>query len=172
MCEKIRIYGDKILNTQSQEVKDFSEVKKLIPEMVQIMKECKGVGLAAPQIGVPLKLFIVNMELLEMGKGVREFLNPRLIYYEGEEVMEEGCLSLPGLYLELPRPSKVVMEYTGIDGKLRTVTAHNLFARVLLHEYDHINGILIVDRLPEKEKNLMIAKWRRLWKKMKKESSG
>lgn len=170
MCEKIRVYGDKILNKEAKEVEDFLEAQKLIQEMVIVMKECRGLGLAAPQIGKPLKLFIIDMELLGIGKGIKEFLNPRLVYYEGEEIMEEGCLSLPGLYLEIPRPAKVVMEYTGLDGDLKTISAENLFARVLLHEYDHINGILIVDRLPETERSIMIAKWRKLWKKMKEEN--
>ena len=172
MYNRVRVYGDKVLNKKCDEVRDVKMIRELIPEMTEVMKGLNGLGLAAPQIGKPLQFFIVNMEVLEKGKGIKEFLNPRLIYYEGEEVMEEGCLSLPGLYVELPRPSKVVMEYMDIDMKKRVINAEGLFARVLLHEYDHVNGILIVDRLSEKEKKIMIAKWRRLWREMKKQNSG
>jgi|Deesub1362B_J571_1020462.scaffolds.fasta_scaffold00088_46 peptide deformylase len=172
MNNKIRIYGDRVLGIKAREVGNPDEVKGFIPEMVSIMKELKGLGLAAPQIGKAFQVFIVDLELLEKGKGVKEFINPRLIYYEGEEIFEEGCLSMPGLYLEIPRPSKVVIEYFDMDMKINRMEAEGLFARVLLHEYDHVNGILIVDRLPEKEKKIMIAKWRKLWREMQKENSG
>ncbi len=161
-----------MLGIKAKKVENPDEVREFIPEMMSIMKGLKGLGLAAPQIGEPFQLFIVNLDLLQKGKGVKEFINPTLIYYEGEEIFEEGCLSVPGLYLEIPRPSKVVMEYFDMDMKIKRLEAEGLFARVLLHEYDHVNGILIVDRLPEKEKKIMVAKWRRLWKEMQKENSG
>lgn len=170
MRNKIRIYGDKVLKIKGKPVENVEDVRNIIPQMIEVMKEYNGLGLAASQIGKPLQLFIINMELLEEGKGIKEFLNPKLLYYEGEEVMEEGCLSMPGLYLEIPRPFKVVMEYMDLSLNKSVVEAKGLFARVLLHEYDHINGILIVDRLPEKEKKITIAKWRKTWREMKKEN--
>lgn len=172
MKNKIKVYGNRVLGEKARKVGNPDEIKEFIPEMMSIMRELKGLGLAAPQIGKPFQLFIVDLKLLEKGKGVKEFINPRLIYYEGEEIIEEGCLSMPGLYLEIPRPSKVVMEYFDMDMKINRIEAEGLFARVLLHEYDHVNGILIVDRLPEKEKKIMVAKWRKLWREMQKENSG
>ncbi len=164
MHSKIKIYGEKVLRMKGEEVKDGEEVKGLIYEMKEILKEIRGFGLAAHQVGKPLNLFIVNFDLIEKGRGIKEFINPKLLYYEDEEVMEEGCLSIPELFIEIKRPKRIVMEYYDLDMKKNIIEAEELTARVLLHEYDHINGILIFDRLPENERKIVIARWKKLWK--------
>lgn len=164
MRGKIKIYGEKVLRIKGKEVKNGEEVKRLVLEMEEILKEIKGFGLAAHQVGEPLNLFIVNFDLIEKGKGMKEFINPKLLYYEDEEIMEEGCLSIPELFIEIRRPRKIVMEYYDLDMKKNIINAEGLTARVLLHEYDHINGILIFDRLPEHEKKIVIARWKKLWR--------
>ena len=171
MHSKIKIYGEKVLRMKGEEVKDGGKVKELVLEMEEILREIKGFGLAAHQIGKPLNLFIVNFDLIEKGKGIKEFINPKLLYYEDEEIMEEGCLSIPELFVEIRRPKKIVMEYYDLDMKKNIINADGLTARVLLHEYDHINGILIFDRLPEEEKKIAVAKWKKLWKEKEKRSS-
>jgi len=170
MRNKIKIYGEKVLKMKGEDVKNVEEVKDIIFEMELILKEVNALGLAAHQIGKPLNLFIVNFDLFENGKGIKEFINPKLLYYEGEEIMEEGCLSIPEFYIEIPRPKKVFMEFFDLNMNKNFITAEGLLARVLLHEYDHINGILIFDRLKEDERKIMIARWKRLWKKKKEEN--
>ncbi len=165
MKNKIKIYGEKVLRMKGEDVKNGEEVKDIVSEMMVILKEINGLGLAAHQIGKPLNLFIVNFDLFEKGKGIKEFINPKLLYYEGEETMEEGCLSIPEFYVEIPRPKKIFMEFFDLNMNKNFITAEGLLARVLLHEYDHINGILIFDRLKEDERKIIIAKWKKLWKK-------
>jgi len=167
MQSKIKIYGEKVLRMKGRDVRDGEEVKRLLFEMKEILKEIKGFGLAAHQIGQPLNLFVVNFDLIEKGKGIKEFINPTLVYYEDEEIMEEGCLSIPELFIEIKRPKKIVMEYYDLDMKKNIIDAEGLSARVLLHEYDHINGILIFDRLPQEERKVVIARWKKLWKDKK-----
>jgi peptide deformylase len=120
-------------------------IRRLIDKMVDIMIEQKGVGLAAPQAGVPLRLFIIALD--GSRENVRVYINPT-VKTEGPAVEnEEGCLSVPGIYTKIRRFGKATVTATDIDGKLFTEEADGLYARALQHEFDHIEGITIVNRL-------------------------
>ncbi|NTW30631.1 MAG: peptide deformylase [Candidatus Moranbacteria bacterium] len=119
-----------------------SEVRALVSEMVEAMRVYDGVGLAAPQIGRPIRLFVI-----EVGGRVSVFFNPKIVSYSEEtSVSEEGCLSVPGQYFMIQRPRSITMEYEDTDGKVRSIDAEGFLAVVLQHEYDHLDGILVIDR--------------------------
>ncbi|GAA3825218.1 peptide deformylase [Sphaerisporangium flaviroseum] len=147
---EIRVIGDPVLRTPSEPVTDFDrELRRLIDEMMDVMYAADGVGLAGPQIGVPKTLFVYDAS---GRKG--HVVNPRLVVDDAEEVVdEEGCLSVPGrdtgkpLYAKTPRAAGVTV--TGFDrlGRPVKMKARGLLARCFQHEYDHLQGLLYVDRL-------------------------
>lgn len=133
-----------ILTTKTRRVKDplAAEIQDLIPTMFESMHAAQGLGLAAPQIGVPLRLAVIEI------KGVRYvFVNPTLSSLSREKIVfEEGCLSLPGQWLPIERSEKVTVRYQDERGEDRKLKASGLLAIALQHEVDHLDGILIVDR--------------------------
>ncbi len=165
----IRIYGDPVLKKVSQPITDINgEVVDFSNFMASAMKNAHGIGLAAPQVGRNIRLVTIDREALEIGKGVQVLINPVVKYIEGESVMEEGCLSIPGLYWDVIRPKKVVIQALELTpkGNVREVEieADELYARVILHEIDHLDGILFVDRLPPDERRIAVARWKRRMK--------
>lgn len=123
------------------------EVRTLVSEMVEAMRAYDGVGLAAPQIGRPLRLFVI-----EVGGRVSVFFNPRIVSSSEETcVSEEGCLSVPGQYFMIQRPRSVTMEYEDIDGRKCRMDAEGFLATVLQHEFDHLDGILVIDRFTKQQ---------------------
>ncbi len=162
----IRIYGDPVLKEVSRPVKEINgEIVEFSRRMGEKMLSARGIGLAAPQVGRNIRIITVDLEYLEKGKGVQVLINPVVKFVEGSSTMEEGCLSIPGLYWDIVRPEKVVVQALELtpSGKLREVEieADGLYARVLLHEIDHLEGVLFVDRIPEPERRIAIAKWKR-----------
>jgi peptide deformylase len=141
----IVLYGNEILTRKAETVKDFGpDIKTLVADMHEAMKRGKGIGLAGPQVDKALRLFVTNVE----GDEPRVFINPELILTSPEEVdYEEGCLSLPGLYVDLRRPEFVKIQAWNERGRPFTIEASGLLARVILHENDHLDGILFIDRL-------------------------
>jgi len=142
----IKLYGDQVLRRKSQEVKEINEeIGKLIDNMARLMHRNKGLGLAAPQVGI-LKRVIVA----DVGDGLTSLVNPRIVWRQGRQIMSEGCLSVPGISLEIKRSQEVIVEGLNRDGEKIQLGAVGLLARVLQHEIDHLDGILIVDRVPKK----------------------
>lgn len=138
---KIRTIGDDILRAGTKQVPSVSEYhRKLLSEMARLMYEVSGVGLAAPQIGVDQSLFVADA-----GSGLYKIINPKVIKKEGSQVMEEGCLSVPGVGVKVKRFKKITIEALDQDGKCVVIEAEDLLARVFQHEIDHLNGKLIVD---------------------------
>lgn len=143
------------------------DVKRLIDEMFITLKESNGIGLAAPQIGRNIRLFIVQ---LEENDGM-VFINPEIIRTSDEQCsMEEGCLSIPKVYEKVIRPKDVTLQYMDINGRKQLIQATGLLARVIQHEYDHLNGVLFVDRLEEELKEKAIGKFKKLYGKKKQRS--
>ncbi len=155
-------YGDAILQKKSEDITDItSDIKTLVEEMIETMDACEGIGLAAPQVHHSIRLFVIRTpvededETFEQGE-VKVFINP-IISQPSEETWKasEGCLSIPNIRSEVERPREITVEYTSLEGH----RIHNRFtgweARVIQHEYDHIDGILFIDRLnPEEQSKL------------------
>jgi len=138
----------------------------LITEMKTTMYEANGLGLAAPQVGVNKKLFILDIEqkvekndndevISRMVGKLHVFINPAIIEKEGELIYEEGCLSVPGVYEEVKRAKKVVVEFYDGNFEKKTMIAEGLLSVVIQHEYDHLEGKLFIDRLPIVKRTLV-----------------
>lgn len=126
-----------------------AELRAIVREMFDLMYEARGVGLAANQVDLPVRLFIVNLEA-EPGKGEEMvFLNPVINRPKGQIEMEEGCLSLPGLYARVRRPERVQLSAFNLSGEEVQADLEGMFARVVQHELDHLDGVLFTDRLSE-----------------------
>ncbi len=143
-------YGNEILHRPTIEVRDFDDnLRKLVDEMFKIMKESKGVGLAANQIGVPLRVAVVDVSSAGYeGKAV--LINPVVKSKSKKYYLEdEGCLSVPGLYLPILRHYSISVEYSSLDGRRNIINADGYFAKAIQHEIDHLDGILFVERFEE-----------------------
>jgi len=147
----IKLYGNSVLRKKSREVKEINgDVQKLIDDMAKLMYKNKGLGLAAPQVGI-LKRVIVA----DVGEGLVSLVNPKILWRQGKDTMSEGCLSIPGINLEIKRSKEVIVEGLDREGEKVQLGAVGLLARVLQHEIDHLEGILIVDRVPRKRIKLI-----------------
>jgi len=139
----IRKDEDPILRKKAKQVEKIDDrVKILLEDMKDTMYDADGVGLAAPQVGVLKRIILVDV-----GEGLLEMINPEIVETCGEEIDEEGCLSLPGVNGEVPRPEAVTVKGLNPQGQEIVVEAKNLFARALCHEIDHLNGVLFTDRI-------------------------
>ncbi|MGD1818296.1 MAG: peptide deformylase [Pleomorphochaeta sp.] len=156
---EIYTIGEEILRKKAKKVEKFdSALELLINAMFEKMDEADGVGLAAPQVGVDLRIFVIDDH-----RGVRKaFINPEIIETSMEECsMEEGCLSIPGVYTYLTRSKKVTVQAQDVNGKTFRVEGDDLLARAIQHENDHLNGVLFVDRLDEKTKLKVLKSYER-----------
>jgi peptide deformylase len=140
-------YPAQVLGEPSQAVDKIDDtIRRLVDKMTDMMVELKGVGFAAPQGGVPLRLFIISLD--GSRNNVRVYVNPT-VKGEGPIVEnEEGCLSVPGIYAKIKRYSIATVTATDLDGKTFTEQGDGLYARALQHEFDHIEGVTIVNRMP------------------------
>lgn len=141
----IRTFGDPVLREPARPVESFDEaLRRLAEDMISTMHEAPGVGLAAPQVGRSLRLIVFD---IQDERGPRVLANPVLRDEWGEQIEEEGCLSLPGLYFPVRRSERVWADGFDLDGHGVTIEAEDLLARVLQHEVDHLGGVLFIDRL-------------------------
>lgn len=159
----IRKYGDRVLRGKGKLVEEFGpELKPLFELMERTMIAAKGVGLAAPQIGISKQIAIVNPEPEDDTKLIK-MINPRIVAASKETVkIEEGCLSVPGVRGDVERPEAVTVVYRDENGKERTLEAEGLLARIIQHELDHLNGVLFIDRLSFAKRSLIKAKLKNL----------
>jgi len=142
---KVRKYGDPALRRSAVPVGEVTaEVRRIIADMTETMYDEVGIGLAAPQVGVSLRLIVISDE---EGRGVQALLNPAIVDRSGEVTGEEGCLSIPGVFAPVTRAARVTVEARSVDGKPLTIEARGLRARVLQHEIDHLDGVLFIDRV-------------------------
>lgn len=150
----IRTYGDPVLRQRASEVTEIDgRLKALADDMVQTMYEAPGVGLAAPQVGVQKRLFVYD---LHDDNGPRAIVNPVISDARGEWTYEEGCLSVPGLAWPIVRPKEVHLSGLDLEGNEVSIEADEFEARVYQHELDHLNGVLLIDRLdPDVRKEAM-----------------
>ncbi|MEN6363540.1 MAG: peptide deformylase [Rectinema sp.] len=153
-------FGDPVLEKKASAVERFDEeLSTLIADMFESLKRERGLGLAAPQVGKSLRLFITDVE----DDKPRVFINPEIVQTSPEEVdYEEGCLSFPGLYTNVRRPESVRIQAFGEKGRPFTIEADGLLARVILHENDHLDGKLFIDRLSPVRREKAILHYNRL----------
>ena len=146
-------YGDPILNNKCRSVTDFSNIESIIEDMFDSMYEAEGIGLAANQVGLNMNLFIIDVTHTDEVEATHIFINSKITSRSREKsFFQEGCLSLPGIALDVERPEKIELEYQTIDEKWHKHEFEGLLSRAIQHEMDHLNGIFIVDRVSEVEK--------------------
>lgn len=150
---KVRVYGDPCLQVKSKPVKEVGPVERmLIAAMYETMSACKGVGLAAPQVGINEQIFVVDT-----GKESFAAINPKILKSEGRDIMEEGCLSVPQILVEIKRPKIIWVEFTDEENRFVRAKLSGLPAKVFQHEYDHLQGKLILDYLSPKERQKVLT---------------
>ncbi len=144
----MRLFGDPVLKQRAREVEDVNgSLVALAESMYETMYEAVGMGLAAPQIGVQRRMFTYDT-----GEGPHTIVNPEIVEASGEWVFNEGCLSVPGLHFDIVRPKLVTLRGLGLDGNEIEIEADEKLARVFQHEIDHLDGVLLLDRLEPDER--------------------
>jgi len=137
------------------------ELRALMDDMLETMYAAPGIGLAAPQIGVPLRVIVIDLSVGEKSGQLIKLINPQIVEKEGDQREEEGCLSIPGMAGTPVRPARVSVIGLDPDGRERSYTATELLARAFCHEIDHIDGLLFVDRLTPLKRDLLKRKLRK-----------
>ncbi|UCE39813.1 MAG: peptide deformylase [Candidatus Aminicenantes bacterium] len=151
--------GDPILNRKADKIRNIDQhVCDLAQRMVKTMHSAPGVGLAAPQVNQSIQLITVDISLGENNTDLIVLANPEILQKEGETVLEEGCLSVPGINEKVTRPYRVVVKGIDLDGKEKIIEAEDLLARIFCHEVDHINGKLFIEHLSHLKKSLIRKK--------------
>jgi peptide deformylase len=140
-------YGEEVLRQPARPVEHIETTHALLDDMIATVHAAPGVGLAAPQVGVPLRLFVVDLSVGRRASDVIEVINPVFVERSGMQLEEEGCLSVPGFNATVCRPARVVLRGLDREGTERTYDATGLLARAFQHEMDHLDGRLFVDRL-------------------------
>lgn len=161
----IRKFGDEVLRLPTRPVEKFDdELQKLIEDMIDTMYAAPGVGLAANQVGVSLRLMVIDLSVGKRPDECHVFINPEIIEAEGEITEEEGCLSIPDFVEVVTRPERVKLKYLDRQGRERTMWGDGLMARAMCHEIDHLDGTLFVDHLRGLKKDRIIRKILKLTK--------
>ncbi len=167
MIHPIRLYGDPVLRRKARPFRDFPRLKRLAEEMLETMLEARGVGLAAPQIGLSERVFVAveyadepeegEKPLRDLVRRVYVVANPVLLQAEGQVEGTEGCLSLPGLHSdEVPRAERIRVAYQDEEGRERVVELEGYMARVFQHEMDHLEGLFFFERLPKPKREAFL----------------
>lgn len=154
----IRTYGDPVLATVAEQVENIDgKVVRLTQSMLQAMYKAPGLGLAAPQIGVQKQIFVYDIDGTPT-----TLINPKIVESRGEWVFDEGCLSIPGLFVEMVRPKEVLLEAVDLDGNTIQIEADELLARLFQHELDHLNGVLMFERMTPEQRDEALAEYKRI----------
>jgi peptide deformylase len=159
MAYQIRTYGDPVLKTKAAEVADINgKIVSLVDDMFDTLYESdSGIALAAPQIGVQKQIFVWDVDDEQMA-----IINPQIVESSGEWVYDEGCLSIPGLYVEMLRPNNVLVKGYTVDGDEIEIEASELMGRLFQHEIDHLNGVLMFDRMTPEQRKAAMIEYRRV----------
>jgi peptide deformylase len=158
-------FGDSLLAQPAKPVEAITpEIEKLIDDMIETMYAAPGIGLAATQIGVPLRIFVIDLSVGRDPSALHIMVNPEFVERDGMQLEEEGCLSVPGFTATVARPKRVVAKGLNRHGDEYTIEGTGLLARALQHEVDHLNGCLFVDRLRGISRDLIVRKIKKLSK--------
>ncbi|MFH1198514.1 MAG: peptide deformylase [bacterium] len=152
----ITVYGDKILREKAKPIKEVTnKTIDHIKDMFHTMRNANGIGLAANQVGLPDSIFVIDLSIVEGWEKTKPvaMINPKILEESDEQIiLEEGCLSLPNIRADVERPEKIRIQYMDADEKEHIIEVDDLFARVILHEYDHLIGKMIPDRVKSRIK--------------------
>jgi peptide deformylase len=172
MLLNLRYFGDPILRQHCEEIAEVTdEIRQLVQDMIETMDKHNGIGLAAPQVGRPIRLFILR-NYIEDPNGKLSvsapvvFINPKILERSKETLIDqEGCVSIPGIRLQVERPAQIKIEATNLSGQIFTEEIEGYNARVRMHENDHINGVLFIDRVDVHTRNKIDPLLRNIKKK-------
>jgi peptide deformylase len=163
MIRPILKYGDSVLHERALPVDAITaDIDTLINDMTETMYAAPGVGLAAPQVGVPLRIFVVDISLGRDPAGPLVMINPEFVERDGLQLEEEGCLSVPGFNATVVRPTRAVVKGLDRNGDVQRIEGTGLLARAFQHEMDHLDGTLFVDRIRGIKRDLIVRKIRKL----------
>ena len=163
MIRPILRYGAEVLHQPATPVGSVGpDVQQLVDDMVQTMYAAPGVGLAATQVGVALRIFVADISVGRSPTGLVTFINPEFVERDGMQLEDEGCLSVPGFNATVARPTRVVMKGLDRAGQPQQIEGIGLLARCFQHEMDHLDGTLFVDRLRGLQKDLIVRKIHKL----------
>ena len=167
----IIILPDKRLRSVSKPVVAIGDdIRTLVADMFETMYEAPGIGLAAIQVGVPARVIVMDLSKREAEAEPRVFINPEITWSSEEQSLyEEGCLSIPDVHEDVERPARVKIRYLDLEGKPHEEDAEGLFATCILHEVDHVNGVLFIDRISKLKRERIIKKFTKAAKKAEKE---
>ncbi|MEP9372011.1 peptide deformylase [Mesorhizobium sp. KR1-2] len=160
------ILPDPVLRQLSKPVERVDdELRKLADDMLETMYDAPGIGLAAIQIGIPLRMLVIDLSKEGEEKAPMVVVNPEIVHSADERsVYEEGCLSIPDYYAEVERPASVRAKFLDRDGKQQEITAEGLLATCLQHEIDHLNGVLFIDHISKLKRDMVMRKFKKLAK--------
>jgi len=163
MIRPIVRYGADVLHTPASPVTQITpEIQQLVDDMVQTMYAAPGIGLAAPQVGMPLRIFVADISVGRNPADLLIFINPEFVERDGMQLEEEGCLSVPGFNATVARPSRATVRGLNQNGEEQVIEGTGLLARCFQHEMDHLDGTLFVDRLRGLQKDLIVRKIKKL----------
>jgi peptide deformylase len=163
MIRPILKYGDSPLHEAARAVETISpEIDRVVQDMIETMYAAPGIGLAAPQVGVPLRIFVIDLSAGRDPKGLLVLINPEFSEVEGVQLEEEGCLSLPGFNATVVRPTRVVVRSLDRQGTMQVHEGTGLLARAFQHEMDHLDGALFVDRLRGIKRDMIVRRIKKL----------
>ncbi|MEQ1871401.1 MAG: peptide deformylase [Vicinamibacterales bacterium] len=163
MIRPILRYGADVLHAPAAPVGPLTpDIDRLIVDMIETMYAAPGIGLAAPQVGVPLRIFVVDLSLGRDPKGLIVMVNPEWVTRDGMQLEEEGCLSVPGFNATVVRPKRAVIKGLNREGTAYELEGTDLLARAFQHEMDHLDGTLFVDRLRGIKRDMIVRKIRKL----------
>ena len=166
MILPIYTFGQPVLRQEAEEIdKDYPELEQLIKNMYETLERSEGIGLAAPQVGLPIRLVVINLDVLsddlpEYKGYIKTFINPYIEEYDETEqdVMEEGCLSLPGIHEKVKRPTRIRVTYQDEQFQEHDEWVSGYLARVMQHEFDHLDGVVFTDHLQGLRRQLTKSK--------------
>jgi peptide deformylase len=166
MVRNIVKYGAPVLETPSDPVKEFGtpELRQLVADMWETMYAAKGVGLAAPQVGVSQQISVIDVSVGANEADKLVIINPEIIFEEGSQTGEEGCLSIPGFREPVTRANRVKVRAQNVEGETIELEGEELLARAFQHEIDHLNGILFINHLSTLKRDMIRRKIRKLQK--------
>jgi peptide deformylase len=163
MLRSIVKYGDPVLHQAAKPIDEITpEIQTLIDDLIETMYAAPGIGLAAPQVGVSLRVFVIDLSVGRDPNGLITMINPVFVEREGMQLEDEGCLSVPGFNATVARPQRVLVRGLDRHGHEQTREGTGLLARAFQHEIDHLDGTLFVDRLRGIKRDLIVRKIRKL----------